>query len=240
MKRIIFLKQISIYCIATLFLSISIISCNKNISNEIPIASSLDLQKFSNDSVLKSYLVDIKYLSDKASENYDTTIKIEEFEINFKKAFVEHNTVSKNLIAHYMGFEDVNLYWQMQNDIITKCRNLKSRFDLRSITQADIEKIIQNQKGNDFSLKPKVMSNDLIKTMDNGNGEECLERFKNCTDVATAEYATALFFCVLAAGPLAWNPIGPVVYLSCNAIAAYQVKTKDKMCATDLKFCNVK
>lgn len=238
MKRIIFLKQISIYCIATLFLSISIISCNKNISNEIPIASSLDLQKFSNDSVLKSYLVDIKYLSDKASENYDTTIKIEEFEINFKKAFVENDTVSKNLIAHYMGFEDVNLYWQMQNDIITKCRNLKSRFDLRSISQADIEKIIQNQKGNDFSLKPKVMSNDLIKTTD--TGEECLEKFKNCNDVATAAYAAELLTCVLVSGSLGWTPIGPVVYISCIGVATYQLKAKDKTCATDLKFCNVK
>ena len=85
-------------------------------------------------------------------------------------------------------------------------------------------------------LANKNSTNSKGKTTFMINPEECLEKYKDCIDGATATYAVEQVACV-GAGALGWTIIGGALFVACEVASNYHLYINDRTCRTNLKYC---
>jgi len=211
--------------------------CNKGEVAPNPETYILDLTKLGKDSVFKLFLNDLLlynlYVSNRQSDN---VLSKSEFEFHFSKAVRENSLLSKKVISNAMGFTDIDFFWELNSKLNNQIAFLNRKYNLKKITNDQMRSFLKAEASIAFISDKKISNAIRISMMDDG-GNECLEKYNNCQTNATAIYAVELVGCFALAGPLGWNPIGPIIYFACIGTSTYQLYTSDKICKTDFKYC---
>jgi hypothetical protein len=135
-----------------------------------------------------------------------------------------------------MGFTNIDFFWELNSKLNRQIAFLNRKYNLKKITNDQMRSFVKAQASIAFVSDKKISNAIRISMMDDA-GNECLEKYNNCQTNATAIYAVELVGCVALAGPLGWNPIGPIIYLACIGTSTYQLYTSDRICKTDFKYC---
>ena len=216
--------------ITLLFFSILLFGCEK----ENTIQTTKPLFNHSNilqDSAFKILVSDIQDVSVKVSNaNSDKILSQNEFDLIYNKALNENDINSKNEIAKIMGFSDYSLFWEARKRILNNAVLLNKKYKLNKLSTTELKGLIS------AGLANKNSTNSNGKTTFMINPEECLEKYKDCIDGATATYAAEQVACV-GFGALGWTIIGGALFVACEAASNYHLYINDRTCRTNLKYC---
>ena len=183
------------------------------------------------DSVFKILLTDIQDISVKVSNaNSDKLLSQNEFELIYNKAINDNNIFSKNEISKIMGFSDYSLFLESRKRILNNVVLLNKKYKLNKLSTTELKGIISAGLANKNSTNSKGKTTFMI------NPEECLEKYKDCIDGATATYAVEQVACV-GFGALGWTIIGGALFVACEAASNYHLYINDRTCRTNLKYC---
>lgn len=216
--------------ITFLFFSILLFGCEK----ENTIQTTKPLLNNSNillDSAFKILVSDIQDVSITVSNaNSDKILSQIEFDLIYNKALNENDINSKNEIAKIMGFSDYSLFWETRKRILNNIVLLDKKYKLNKLSTIELKGIISAGLANKNSTNSKGKTTFMI------NPEECLEKYKDCIDGATAKYAAEQVACV-GAGALGWTIIGGALFVACEAASNYHLYINDRTCRINLKYC---
>ena len=216
--------------ITFLFFSILLFGCEKEntIQNTKPLLNTSNVLQ---DSAFKNLLSDIQDVSVRVSNtNSDALLSQEKFESIYNKALNENDIHSKNEISKIMGFSDYSLFWESRKRILNNVVLLNKKYKLNKLSTKELKDIISDGLANKNSTNSKGKTTFMI------NPEECLEKYKDCIDGATATYAAEQIACV-GFGALGWTIIGGALFVACEAVSNYHLYINDRTCRTNLKYC---
>ncbi len=216
--------------IAFLFFSILLFGCEKEntIQTTKPLLNNSNILQ---DSAFKILVSDIQDISVTVSNaNSDKILSQNEFELIYNKALNENDINSKNEISKIMGFSDYSLFWEARKRILNNVVLLNKKYKLNKLSTTELKGIIS------AGLANKNSTNSNGKTTFMINPEECLEKYKDCIDGATATYAAEQVACV-GFGALGWTIIGGALFVACEAASNYHLYINDRTCRTNLKYC---
>jgi hypothetical protein len=216
--------------IAFLFFSILLFGCEKEntIQTTKPLLNNSNILQ---DSAFKILVSDIQDISVTVSNaNSDKILSQNEFELIYNKALNENDINSKNEISKIMGFSDYSLFWEARKRILNNVVLLNKKYKLNKLSTTELKGIIS------AGLANKNSTNSNGKTTFMINPEECLEKYKDCIDEATATYAAEQVACV-GFGALGWTIIGGALFVACEAASNYHLYINDRTCRTNLKYC---
>lgn len=216
--------------IAFLIFSIFLFGCEKEntIQTTKPLLNNSNILQ---DSVFKILVSDIQDVSVKVSNaNSDKILSQNEFELIYNKALNENDINSKNEISKIMGFSDYSLFWEARKRILNNVILLNKKYKLNTLSTTELKGIISAGLANKNSTNSKGKTTFMI------NPEECLEKYKDCIDGATATYAAEQVACV-GFGALGWTIIGGALFVACEAASNYHLYINDRTCRTNLKYC---
>ena len=108
--------------------------------------------------------------------------------------------------------------------------NIIAIYKLNTLSTTELKGIISAGLANKNSTNSKGKTTFMI------NPEECLEKYKDCIDGATATYAAEQVACV-GFGALGWTIIGGALFVACEAASNYHLYINDRTCRTNLKYC---
>ena len=216
--------------ITFLFFSILLFGCEKEntIQTTKPLLNNSNILQ---DSAFKILVSDIQDISVTVSNaNSDKILSQNEFELIYNKALNENDINSKNEISKIMGFSDYSLFWEARKRILNNVVLLNKKYKLNKLSTTELKGIIS------AGLANKNSTNSNGKTTFMINPEECLEKYKDCIDEATATYAAEQVACV-GFGALGWTIIGGALFVACEAASNYHLYINDRTCRTNLKYC---
>ena len=216
--------------IAFLFFSILLFGCEKEntIQTTKPLLNNSTILQ---DSAFKILVSDIQDISVTVSNaNSDKILSQNEFELIYNKALNENDINSKNEISKIMGFSDYSLFWEARKRILNNVILLNKKYKLNTLSTTELKGIISAGLANKNSTNSKGKTTFMI------NPEECLEKYKDCIDGATATYAAEQVACV-GFGALGWTIIGGALFVACEAASNYHLYINDRTCRTNLKYC---
>ena len=216
--------------ITFLFFSILLFACEKEntIQTTKPLLNNSNILQ---DSAFKILVSDIQDISVTVSNaNSDKILSQNEFELIYNKALNENDINSKNEIAKIMGFSDYSLFWEARKRILNNAVLLNKKYKLNKLSTTELKGIISAGLANKNSTNNKGKTTFMI------NPEECLEKYKDCIDGATATYAAEQVACV-GFGALGWTIIGGALFVACEAASNYHLYINDRTCRTNLKYC---
>ncbi len=216
--------------ITFLFFSILLFACEKEntIQTTKPLLNNSNILQ---DSAFKILVSDIQDVSVKVSNaNSDKILSQNEFDLIYNKALNENDINSKNEIAKIMGFSDYSLFWEARKRILNNAVLLNKKYKLNKLSTTELKGLIS------AGLANKNSTNSNGKTTFMINPEECLEKYKDCIDGATATYAAEQVACV-GFGALGWTIIGGALFVACEAASNYHLYINDRTCRTNLKYC---
>ena len=216
--------------ITFLFFSIFLFGCEKEntIQTTKPLLNNSNILQ---DSAFKILVSDIQDVSVKVSNaNSDKILSQNEFDLIYNKALNENDINSKNEIAKIMGFSDYSLFWEARKRILNNAVLLNKKYKLNKLSTTELKGLIS------AGLANKNSTNSNGKTTFMINPEECLEKYKDCIDGATATYAAEQVACV-GFGALGWTIIGGALFVACEAASNYHLYINDRTCRTNLKYC---
>ena len=216
--------------ITLLFFSILLFGCEKEniIQTTKPLFNNSNILQ---DSAFKILVSDIQDISVTVSNaNSDKILSQNEFELIYNKALNENDINSKNEISNIMGFSDYSLFLEARKRILNNVVLLNKKYKLNKLSTTELKGIISAGLANKNSTNNKGKTTFMI------NPEECLEKYKDCIDGATATYAAEQVACV-GAGALGWTIIGGALFVACEAASNYHLYINDRTCRTNLKYC---
>ena len=216
--------------ITFLFFSILLFGCEKEntIQTTKPLLNNSNILQ---DSAFKILVSDIQDISVTVSNaNSDKILSQNEFELIYNKALNENDINSKNEISKIMGFSDYSLFWEARKRILNNVILLNKKYKLNTLSTTELKGIISAGLANKNSTNSKGKTTFMI------NPEECLEKYKDCIDGATATYAAEQVACV-GFGALGWTIIGGALFVACEAVSNYHLYINDRTCRTNLKYC---
>lgn len=216
--------------IAFLFFSILLFGCEKEntIQTTKPLLNNSNILQ---DSAFKILLSDIQDISVTVSNaNSDKLLSQNEFELIYNKALNENDINSENEISKIMGFSDYSLFWEARKRILNNIVLLNKKYKLNKLSTTELKGIFNAGLANKNSTNSKGKTTFMI------NPEECLEKYKDCIDGATATYAVEQVACV-GAGALGWTIIGGALFVACEVASNYHLYINDRTCRTNLKYC---
>lgn len=216
--------------ITFLFFSILLFGCEKEntIQTTKPLLNNSNILQ---DSAFKILVSDIQDVSVKVSNaSSDKILSQNEFDLLYDKALNENDINSKYEIAKIMGFSDYSLFWEARKRILNNVVLLNKKYKLNKLSTTELKGIISAGLANKNSTNSKGKTTFMI------NPEECLEKYKDCIDGATATYAVEQVACV-GAGALGWTIIGGALFVACEAASNYHLYINDRTCRTNLKYC---
>ena len=216
--------------ITFLFFSILLFGCEKEntIQTTKPLLNNSNILQ---DSAFKILVSDIQDVSVKVSNaSSDKILSQNEFDLLYNKALNENDINSKYEIAKIMGFSDYSLFWEARKRILNNVVLLNKKYKLNKLSTTELKGIISAGLANKNSTNSKGKTTFMI------NPEECLEKYKDCIDGATATYAVEQVACV-GAGALGWTIIGGALFVACEAASNYHLYINDRTCRTNLKYC---
>jgi hypothetical protein len=216
--------------ITFLFFSIFLFGCEKEntIQTTKPFLNNSNILQ---DSAFKILVSDIQDISVTVSNaNSDKILSQNEFELIYNKALNENDINSKNEISKIMGFSDYSLFWEARKRILNNVILLNKKYKLNTLSTTELKGIISAGLANKNSTNSKGKTTFMI------NPEECLEKYKDCIDGATATYAAEQVACV-GFGALGWTIIGGALFVACEAASNYHLYINDRTCRTNLKYC---
>jgi hypothetical protein len=216
--------------ITFLFFSILLFGCEK----ENTIQTTKLLLNNSNilqDSAFKLLLSDIQDISVTVSNaNSDKIISQNEFELIYNKVLNENDINSKNEISKIMGFSDYLIFWETKKRVLNNIVFLHKKYDLNKLSTKELKSVISEGLANKNSTNSKVKTTFML------DPNECIEKYRDCLDEATAEYAVEQVTCV-GAGALGWTIIGGALFVACEAASNYHLYINNRTCRTNLKYC---
>lgn len=167
-----------------------------------------------------------------------TVVSSSEFDDHFKKAIVENNIVSRQIISAFMGFNNVEDFWGYRERINSSFSQLLNKYDLKKLSHAQWISLISNQKKSVTLLNNNIQP--FAVTLNGGaiSADKCHEVYNSCIDKAIASYAEAQVVCI-AFGALGFTLVGGALFTLCEGAAYYSLNVSKKSCATDFRFCNV-
>ena len=216
--------------ITFLLFSILLFGCEKEntIQTTKPLLNNSNILQ---DSAFKILVSDIQDISVTVSNaNSDKILSQNEFELIYNKALNENDINSKNEISKIMGFSDYSLFWEARKRILNNVVLLNKKYKLNKLSTTELKGIISAGLANKNSTNSKGKTTFMI------NPEECLEKYKDCIDGATATYAAEQVACV-GFGALGWTIIGGALFVACEAASNYHLYINDRTCRTNLKYC---
>ena len=216
--------------IAFIFFSILLFGCEKEntIQTTKPLLNNSNILQ---DSAFKILLSDIQDISVTVSNaNSDKLLSQNEFELIYNKALNENDINSENEISKIMGFSDYSLFWEARKRILNNIVVLNKKYKLNKLSTTELKGIFNAGLANKNSTNSKGKTTFMI------NPEECLEKYKDCIDGATATYAVEQVACV-GAGALGWTIIGGALFVACEVASNYHLYINDRTCRTNLKYC---
>jgi hypothetical protein len=218
----------SLASITFLFFSILLFGCEKanTIQTTKPLLNNSNILL---DSAFKILLTDIQDISVTVSNaNPDKLLSQNEFESIYNKALNENDIHSKNEISKIMGFSDYALFLEARKRILNNIVLLNKKYSLNKLSMTELKSIMSSGLTNKNSTNSKTTF--MI------NPDECLEKYKDCLDGATATYAAEQVACV-GLGALGWTIIGGALFVACEAVSNYHLYINDRTCRTNLKYC---
>ena len=216
--------------VAFLFFSILLFGCEKenSIKTTSPILNHSNLLQ---DSAFKILLSDMQEMSLTISNaNSDKLHTQNEFELIYNKAINENDIYAKNEISKIMGFSDYSLFWEVKKRISNNIILLNEKYKLNKLSTTELKGIIS------VGLANKNSTNSKVKTTFMFDPNECIEKYGDCIDEATAEYAVEQVVCV-GAGALGWTIIGGALFVACEVASNYHLYINNRTCRTNLKYC---
>jgi hypothetical protein len=216
--------------ITFLFFSILLFGCEKEsvIQKSNPLLNNSNILQ---DSAFRSLISDMKEISVTTSNaNSDKLLSQNEFELIYNKAINENDIKSKNEISKIMGFSDYSLFWEAKKRISNNIVSLNKKYSLSKLSTTALKGVISDGLAN----KNSTNSKDKMTFMFDPN--ECIEKYADCLEEATADYAVEQVACV-GAGALGWTIIGGALFVACEAASNYHLYVNNRSCRTSLKHC---
>jgi hypothetical protein len=220
------MKKILYLLFAVMMIAFS--SCQKNILPKPDL-----IQSISNDLDFELYVTNLKEISSQP-DLVDIKLNQTDFENYFKKAALENDSKSKEVIGKEMGFSNTNSFWEKRSVMIRSLKSLSEKYNLGNIKTEDWKSIVLS-KLNNINANSKIKLNAYSI-----EGEDlCQEKYQNCINNSIATFATEQVGCVAFAG-LGWTGVGLGLFAACELASNYHLSTSKKGCLIDFKSCKIK
>jgi hypothetical protein len=208
-----------------------ILGCLKTANNKlIELSSDQIVNEIINDSNFSIYNTNLNLLVSKSMQNkLDDNIDEQNFVKLFKES-IDNNIDSKTKFSNYLGFLNLNEFWNIRANLNSSLSNLIRKYDFKKISKNQWYNLIKSSKS-----IPLFQSQPRIKTF-MLNPDNCIEQYRDCIDDSKAQYAVECLGCV-GWGALGWTVVGSVLFVGCEGLSYYHLTTMKRKCESSYKTC---
>jgi hypothetical protein len=119
---------------------------------------------------------------------------------------------------------------EAKNRISNNVVLLNKKYGLNKLSTTELKGIISDGLANKNNTNSKGKMTFML------DPNECLEKYKDCLDGATATYAVEQVGCV-GLGAFGWTIIGGALFVACEAASNYHLYVNDRTCRTNFRYC---
>jgi hypothetical protein len=161
--------------------------------------------------------------------NIDNNIDEQNF-IDLFKESIKKNNESKNKISNYMGFQNSINFWTIRTLLNSSISNLLKKYDFKKVSKLQWYELVKASKDYTSNQAQTKLKTFML------NPNNCIEQYSDCVDDAKAQYAVEALGCA-GWGALGWTVVGAVLFVGCEGLSYYHLKTMKRKCESSYKSC---